>query len=56
MLKNANYGLIYKDGENKGLPTILHVNMIMNGYSPMNEKKLLELIPKFKKIIKNKNI
>jgi hypothetical protein len=55
MLKKAGYGLIYKDGEHKGLPTILHVNMMMNGYSPMNEKKLLALIPEFKKIIKNKN-
>lgn len=51
MLKNAGYGLIYTDGENKGLPTILHVNMIINGYSPLNEKELLKSIPEYKKII-----
>lgn len=55
MLKNAGYGLIYNTNDkNNGLPTILHINMIMNGYSPI-EKELLSNINNYKKIIKNNN-
>lgn len=38
MLKNAGYGLYHTSGELKGLPTKLHVNMIMWGYSPDKKK------------------
>ena len=38
MLKNAGYGLYYTSGELKGMPTKLHVNMIMWGYSPDKKK------------------
>ena len=55
MLKNAGYGLIYSTNDkNNGLPTVLHINMIMNGYSPI-EKELLSNINNYKKIIKNNN-
>lgn len=38
MLKNAgpNYGLYYTSGPLTGLPTVLHVNMIMWAYTPDN--------------------
>ena len=38
MLKNAGYGLYHTSGELKGMPTKLHVNMIMWGYSPDKKK------------------
>lgn len=52
MLHNAgtNYGLYHTKGPLTGLPTILHVNMLMWAYTPDN--RLLE--PKqFNKLIKN---
>ncbi len=34
MLRRAKYGLYVKDGPLAGLPTVLHVNMMMWAYSP----------------------
>ena len=52
MLKNAGYGLYHTSGELKGLPTKLHVNMIMWGYSP-DKKKISSksYLMKVKKVI-----
>ena len=52
MLKNAGYGLYHTSGELKGLPTKLHVNMIMWGYSP-DKKKISSknYLMKVKKIV-----
>ena len=52
MLKNADYGLEYKDGKYAGLPTKIHINLIMNGYSPMSLSKLKKNIKKYERIIK----
>ena len=34
MIKNAAYGLYYASGKHAGLPTVLHVNMMMWAHSP----------------------
>jgi hypothetical protein len=52
MIKNSSTDLYYISGPNKGLPTKLHVNMLMWGYSPQ-VNKVLSNIKKYKKIIKN---
>jgi hypothetical protein len=44
-IKHAKLSLFNKDGKYKGLPTIQHTVMIMNGYSPYPEK-LKEIIKK----------
>lgn len=51
MLKNAgpNYGLYHTKGPLTGLPTVLHVNMLMWAYTP--DKSLLEPV-RFNKLIK----
>jgi len=38
MIKIGGYGMYHTSGELKGLPTKLHVNMIMWGYSPDKKK------------------
>lgn len=61
MLKNAgiDYGLYHTEGNLAGLPTVLHVNMIMWAYSP--DKRLLEpamlnkIVSKLNTIIKQNN-
>jgi hypothetical protein len=53
MIKNTNTGLYYTSGKYTGLPTKLHVNMIMWGYSP-DSTNVLKNISNYKKII-NKN-
>lgn len=50
MIKNTKDGLYYKSGPYKGLPSKLHVNMIMWGYSPDN-KTVLSNITKYKDLI-----
>ncbi len=57
MLKNAGtgYGLYHTDGELKGLPTILHVNMLMWAYTPdpelvSNPDKLNGIIKQIRKL------
>lgn len=54
MIKNAKDKLYYTSGNNKGLPTKLHINMVMWGYSP-DVKNLLSGINKYKEIIKHKH-
>lgn len=58
MIKNAKGntkdGLYYNSGLFIGLPTKLHVNMIMWGYSP-DAKNILRNITKYKTIINNYN-
>lgn len=53
MMKNAKDDLYYTSGPNEGLPTKLHVNMIMWAYSP-DVKNVLSNIPNYKKIIMEK--
>lgn len=54
MLKNAGYGLYHKSGPLAGLPTILHVNMLMWAYTPdselLKEKKQKEIITLLSKL------
>lgn len=59
MLKNAGsgYGLYHTEGDLAGLPTVLHVNMLMWGYSPDKELynkagggKFAEIITKISKL------
>lgn len=52
MIKNAKNDLYYTSGPNKGLPTKLHVNMMIWAYSP-DVKNVLSSIEKYKKIIMN---
>lgn len=52
MIQNSKDGYFYKSGKFKDLPTKLHVNMIMNGYSPY-KNILKNNIIKYKKIINN---
>lgn len=51
MIKNDSNGLYYAKGPYKGLPTKLHVNMIMWAYSP-DQTNILNNIDKYKKIIR----
>jgi hypothetical protein len=51
MLKNTKDGLYYKDGPDAGLPSRLHVNMLMWGYSP-DKKHILKQIKSYEKLIK----
>lgn len=46
MLKRAKYGLYVKDGDLAGLPTVLHVNMMMWAYSPEHKKINSEWVDK----------
>lgn len=50
MVKNAKDDLYYTSGKHKGLPTKLHVNMMMWAYSP-DSKKVLKNIDSYKKKI-----
>ena len=54
MIKNAKDKLYYTTGPYKGLPTKLHVNMMMWGYSP-DTKNILTNIKKYKDIISKNN-
>lgn len=53
MIKNAKDKLYYTSGPDKGLPTKLHVNMMMWGYSP-DSKNVFSNIKKYKDIISKK--
>jgi hypothetical protein len=55
MMKNAKDKLYYEKGIDKGLPTKLHVNMIMWAYSP-DYKNVLNNITNYKKIIQTNNL
>ena len=50
MLKNSKDGLYYKNGPYAGLPSKLHVNMLMWGYSP-DKNHLLKQLKSFRKLI-----
>jgi hypothetical protein len=50
MIKNTKDALYYTTGPYEGLPTKLHVNMMMWGYSP-DAKSVLSNIKKYKKTI-----
>ena len=53
MIKNMKKPLLFhKEGNLKGLPTILHTNMIMWGYSP-EKNKIINISKKIKTLIKN---
>jgi hypothetical protein len=54
MIKNAKDVLYYTTGPFTGLPTKLHVNMMMWGYSP-DAKSLLSNIKKYRSIVDNYN-
>lgn len=53
MINNARDKLYYTSGPNKGLPTPLHVNMMMWGYSS-DSKNVMKNINTYKNIINNK--
>lgn len=53
MIKNAKTDLYYTTGPDTGLPTKLHVNMMMWAYSP-DATNVLKNIKKYKKIIQSK--
>jgi len=52
MIKNSKDNLYYTSGHYKGLPTKLHINMIMWAYSP-DASKVLSSIKEYKQIISN---
>lgn len=53
MIKNMKKPLLFhKEGNLKGLPTILHTNMIMWGYSP-EKNKIISISKKIKTLMKN---
>ena len=54
MIKNSKHALYYTTGAFQGLPTKLHVNMMMWGYSP-DAKSVLSNINKYRSIINNYN-
>lgn len=54
MVKNAKGDLYYLTGIDAGLPTRLHVNMLMWAYSP-DVKNVISNIKKYKEIIKTNN-
>jgi hypothetical protein len=54
MIKNAKDALYYTSGPFEGLPTKLHVNMMMWGYSP-DGKNVISNIKKYKDIISKYN-
>ena len=55
MIKNMKKPLLFHDeGKLKGMPTILHTNMIMWGYSP-EKNKIISISKKIKTLLKNIN-
>lgn len=53
MLKNTDNKLYYDSGKFKGLPTKLHVNMLMWAYCPEKNHAVTKGIEKYKQIIAN---